>query len=91
MKKSLFAALGVAFVLLGCSGPRDTKLSEMNEPKQAIALREELSNEEVALLRKYVVTRTMNQTIDYKVTVGDAIDEQRKLDADIKNAVDSIK
>ena len=91
MKKSLFACLGIAFVLLGCSGPRDTKLSEMNEPKQAIELREELSNEEIGLLRKYVVTRTMNQTIDYKVTVGDAIDEQRKLDAGIKNAVDSIK
>ncbi len=91
MKKSLFACLGMAFVLVGCSGPRDTKLSEMNEPKQAIELREELSNEEIELLRKYVVTRTMNQTIDYKVTVGDAIEEQRKLDAGIKNAVDSIK
>jgi PBP1b-binding outer membrane lipoprotein LpoB len=91
MKKTLFASLALAILLAGCSGPKDTKLSEMNEPAQAVKLRETLTNEEVELLRKFVIRETLDRTIDYKMTVQQAIDAQRKLDEGVKNALGSIK
>jgi hypothetical protein len=91
MKTTLFASLAVAILLSGCSGPKDTKLSEMNEPEQAVKLRETLTNEEVELLRKFVIRETLDRTIDYKMTVQQAIDAQRKLDDGVKNALGSIK
>jgi hypothetical protein len=91
LNKSIFACITAAFLIVGCSGPLDTKLSEMNEPAQAVKLREAMTNEEMDLLRKYVLKKTLNNTIDYKVTVKEAIAAQRKEEADIKAVTNAIK
>ena len=79
MNKSLITSACAILLLAACSGPLDTKLSEMNEPAKAKALLEAMTPEERGLLQQYVVKKTLNQTIDYKTAVKQAISEQRKL------------
>ena len=75
MKK--LATLVLIPLLVACGGPRDIKLSAMNEPENVKKLTETLSSPEQELLRAYVVRHTMAGTIDRNKTVGDAIEAQK--------------
>lgn len=76
MKK--LATLVLIPLLVACGGPRDIKLSAMNEPENVKKLTETLSSPEQELLRAYVVRHTMAGTIDRNKTVGEAIEAQKK-------------
>lgn len=75
MKK--LATLVLIPLLVACGGPRDIKLSAMNEPENVKKLTETLSSPEQELLRAYVVRHTMAGTIDRNKTVGEAIEAQK--------------
>jgi hypothetical protein len=75
MKK--LATLALVSLLVACGGPRDIKLSAMNEPENAQKLIKVLSAEERQLLQAYVVRHTAARDIDYSKTVKDAIEAQK--------------
>ena len=61
-------------VATGCSSDaRDIKLSEMNQPEHASLLLEELSADERDLLGRYVAAHAVRRDLDYKLTVGEAL------------------
>ena len=64
-------------LLTACSGPTDIKLSEMNDPENAKKLLETLSAQDRAALALYMVTHTLSNDLDYKVTVKQAIEAQK--------------
>ena len=88
--KKIIAAVFVA-ALAACSGPTDIKLSEMNQPENAKKLLEALSPEDRAALQGYVISRMMNNTIDYKITVKEAIKTYKKENEQMQNARNAIK
>lgn len=71
------APLVLASLLVACGGPRDVKLSAMNEPENAKKLMETLTGEERQLLQAYVVRHTAARDIDYSKTVKQAIEAQK--------------
>lgn len=75
MKK--LATLALVSLLVACGGPRDIKLSAMNEPENAKKLTETLTAEERQLLQAYVVRHTAARDIDYSKTVKEAIEAQK--------------
>ena len=89
MKKSLLVLL--LATLAACSGPTDIKLSEMNQPENAKKLLEALSPQDRAALQGYVIEHTLNNTLDYKVTVKQAIADYKKEAAQKENVRNSIK
>lgn len=88
MKK--LATLVLIPLLVACGGPRDIKLSAMNEPENVKKLTETLSMGEQELLRAYVVRHTMAGTLDRNQTVGEAIEAQKK-EATAMTNVNQIK
>jgi hypothetical protein len=78
MYKTLFASALVALALSACGGPKDIKLSEMNEPKNSKALLENLTPEEQTAVRKYVVRHTMKGDLDYNLTIKQVLEANKE-------------
>lgn len=78
MKKLLLGCLCVSVLLVGCGGPKDLKISEMNEPKNAQKLKDTLTPEESKLLMVYIINHTLKQDLNDKTTVQQAIDSAKK-------------
>ena len=91
MMKNLLSLAAMSLLLIACSGALDTKLSEMNEPEKARKLLEALSPEELRLLQTYVVHKTMDRSIDYKMTVKEALHAQRKENEQLMAVKDAIR
>ncbi len=77
MKKLMLITAMIAF-LSACSDPTDLKLSETNEPENAKKLLETLSPEDLSMLKEYVINHAMENNIDYKMTVKEAIEARKK-------------
>ena len=89
MKKNLLALL--VATLAACSGPTDIKMSEINEPDNAKKLLEALSPQDRAALQGYLIEHTMNNTLDYKTTVKQAIADYKKEAAQKEKVRNAIK
>lgn len=91
MNKIVFI-LGLATALAACSGPRDEVLPQDLEKLESIKPAiEKLPAEERELLARYIARRTFAQAlgsgeggIPAGTTIGKAVDEQRKVEADQK-------
>jgi hypothetical protein len=74
-RMTIVAACLAAGLLAGCGGVRSAKLSEMKDPEVSKKMLEDLSQEERMLLVGYIASHMAD--LNYKTTIGDAIDQQR--------------
>lgn len=90
----LVAAVSIAMLLTGCSGPTDTQLADMNQPEKAAAVLKVLSSEERTAFAEYMSEHGARGDIDFKMTVKEVLKaRQAELakEAQVKKNMDSIK
>ncbi len=84
--KRLLAITSLAFLLAACSDPKDIVFNDMDDLKTHTEALQKLTTEEKDLLAKYTIRKELGKAfgqgngIEANTKVGDAIEEQRKLE-----------